>query len=233
MKIKDFKGIRNTFETKFISATNVDSDYYVVELEKPEGLKWIPGQHALFTLPSRNVDGKKFRGLSIASTPKEGVILLGTRTGKETSSFKKEFLSLKPGEPVKVRGPFGGFTLKDNTTPVVLISLGVGVTAIRALLVKLEHQHDREVNVIYSSNDFYMFKNRIDEVINHNKTFNIEYTKSIDETVKAINIQAEKYSNTAYYYISGPSKAIKSVQKQLKEIGIKKDRILNDPFFGY
>ncbi len=233
MKLKDLKGIGQTMESKFISAENVFGDYYEIKLEKPEVLKWDSGKHAIFSLPNSKIEGKKWRALSIASTPKENVILLGTRTGEKISSFKQELINMKPGEIVKLRGPFGWFTLKDNTTPLVLIALGVGVTPIRSLLVKLEHQHDREVNVIYSSSDFYMFKETIDKVINHNQTFNIEYTKSIEETKEAINNQAKKYENQAQYYVSGPMNAIKSVQTQLKELGIKQDRIIKDPFLGY
>ncbi|MDC0559092.1 FAD-dependent oxidoreductase [Candidatus Izimaplasma bacterium] len=233
MKLKDFKGITKTHETKFISAENVYGDYYEIRLEKPEGLKWDSGKHAIFSLPNNKIEGKKWRAFSIASTPKENVILLGTRTGESISSFKKELVNMNAGEAVKVRGPFGWFTLKDNITPLVLISLGVGVTPVRSLLIKLEHQHDREVNVIYSSSDFYMFKERIEKVINHNHSFKIEYTKSIEDTKQAINNQAKNYGNNAQYYISGPIKAIKSVQSQLKELGIKQDRIVKDPFLGY
>ena len=43
----------------------------------------------------KKIDGKKWRAFSIASTQKEDVILLGTRTGKTPSSFKKALIRLK------------------------------------------------------------------------------------------------------------------------------------------
>ena len=158
MKLSDFKGLFKKSIAILESVENPFEDYYVIRLKPATGTTWYPGEHALFKLQDAKVEGKKYRALSIASVTEEGHILLGTRTGENISNFKKELINMKDGEIVKVRGPFGWFTLKDNSTPLVLISLGVGVTPIRSLLVKLEHQHDREVNVIYSSNDFYMFK---------------------------------------------------------------------------
>jgi NAD(P)H-flavin reductase len=233
MKMKDFKGVTKTIEVKFISAKNISEDYYEITLEKPKGLTWRPGEHAIFSVPNADVSGKKWRAFSIASTPKEGVILLGTRTGKTTSEFKKVFLNLKEGDTVKMRGPFGWFVEQDLTTPVVMIALGVGITPIRALLVKFEHQHDRVVDVVYSSQQTFMFKDRIEEIINHNDSFNISYPKTIDDTKKEINTLVKSHGNNAYYYISGAPNAIKSVQKQLKDSGVKGKRMINDPFMGY
>lgn len=233
MKLTDFKGVGKTQEVEFISAVNVSNDYYEIRLKKPEGFKWEPGKHAIFSIPNKKISGRSWRAFSIASTPKEGVILLGTRTGKEISSFKKAFLNLNEGETVKMRGPFGGFTLKDHETPLVIIALGVGVTPIRSLLTKLEHQHHREVNVVYSSLDYYMFKERIQAIIDHNDTFTISYTKSITDTTDAYLALANKYGNSAQYYISGPNNAIKAVKQELAKKDIDKSRIIIDPFLGY
>jgi len=233
MKIKDFKGVFQTMNVKFISAKNIGKDYYEIKLEKPKGLTWRPGEHAIFSIPSQKISGKKWRGFSIASTSKENVILLGTRTGNTMSEFKRVLLNLSPGDLVKMRGPFGWFTEQDQKTPVVMIALGVGITPIRALLAEFEHQKDRKVDVIYSSQDIYMFKDIIDEIIQHNESMDITYTSSINETKDAINRLSKQYSNNAYYYISGSLKGIKSVKNQLKENGIKSKRMINDFFLGY
>lgn len=233
MKIRDFKGVFHTSKVKFLSAKNIGEDYYEIRLETPKGLTWRPGEHGIFSIPGKKVNGKKWRAFSIASTPQEGVILLGTRTGKTISDFKKALLSLNEGDLVKLRGPFGWFIEQDMTSPVVMIGLGVGITPIRALLTKFEHQKDRKVDVVYSSQKTFMFKERIEEIINNNESFNITYPVSIEETKKAIDALSMKYSNGAYYYISGSANAIKSIKKQLKSKGIKSRRIINDPFLGY
>merc|ERR1711879_526739 len=135
--LKYFKGLFKTSHVEFVKATNVYEDYYEIELKPEAGTSWVSGMHAVFTLPNKKVKGKKFRAFSIASTQKENTILLGTRTGKEVSSFKQALLSMKQGEKVKMRGPFGWFHLMNDSSPIVMIALGVGITPIRALLTEL------------------------------------------------------------------------------------------------
>lgn len=233
MRLSDLKGVFKTSKVKFISAHNLYDDYYEIKLERPQDLFWESGEHAIFSIPGKKVKGKKWRGFSIASTSDENIILLGTRTGKNISSYKDVLLNMSPGELIKVRGPFGWFKVRDDKSPVVFIALGIGVTPIRSLLVDLEGNYEIDLNLIYSSKDFYMFKDRIDQIIDEHPNFKIDYTKSIDKTQSSIESQAKKYGNRAQYFISGSSQAIKSVKKQLKSLGIKSKNIVNDPFFGY
>lgn len=232
MKLKDFKGLFTSSYVEFIKATNVYEDYYEIELKPGKDINWTPGMHAIFTLPNNKIKGKKFRAFSIASTAKENKILLGTRTGKEVSSFKEVLLNMKAGEKVKMRGPFGWFYLMNNTAPIVMIALGVGITPIRALLTELKHKSDREVNVIYSS-PYYMYKEHIDGIVEHNKSIKVDYLTTVEETEAKYIEHANQYGNKAYYYISGTQNAIKSIKNTLKQKGIKKSRMIFDPFLGY
>jgi len=232
MKLKDFKGLFKTSHVEFVKATNVYEDYYEIELKPEAGTSWVSGMHAVFTLPNKKVKGKKFRAFSIASTQKENTILLGTRTGKEVSSFKQALLSMKQGEKVKMRGPFGWFYLMNDSSPIVMIALGVGITPIRALLTELEDKSDRKVNVVYSS-PYYMYQEHIDRIAQNNDAINVNYVSTIEETQAKYIEHAKKHGNAAYYYISGTQQAIKSIKDTLKELGIKKSRMIFDPFFGY
>jgi len=233
MKLSDFKGVFKTQVVEFISATNIDKDYYVIRLKKPSDLMWRSGEHAIFSLPGSKVEGKKWRAFSIASTPKEDEMLIGTRTGKEVSSFKKHFINMKKGELVKLRGPFGWFTEQDKNSPVIFIGLGVGVTPFRALLKSFDQQENRNLEFIYSSSNVFLFKDEINKIVEQNDKFNMFYTRTIEETNDAISESARKYVNKAFYYIGGSQKAIKSITKLLKMNGIKSKKIINDPFLGY
>lgn len=232
MKLRDFKGLFKTSTIEFVKATNVYEDYYEIELKPEEGTKWTSGMHAIFSMPNKKVEGKKYRAFSIASTPGEKTILLGTRTGKDVSSFKQAFLNLEPGEKVKMRGPFGWFYLMNDSAPIVMIALGVGITPIRALLTELEKSNDREVNVIYSS-QYYLYRAHIDEIVDQNSAINVNYLSTIEETETKYIELAEKFGNDAYYYISGTQDAINSIKSTLKERGIKRSRMIFDPFLGY
>lgn len=230
MKISDFKGIFKKDKYKVLSVDNPYEDYYVVKLEAHK--EWIPGEHGIFRIPDRNIEGKKWRAFSIASVPSEGYMMIGTRTGKQISSFKKALISLKQGDEISISGPFGWFKLQDKTSPLVLIASGVGITPIRALLKELEETM-RSVTVIYASKDYHLFGDDIKGITDKNNNIKLIKTESRDMTQSDIEKLAKQYGNKAYYYISGAMPVIKSIKKNIKSLGVKGKRIINDPFLGY
>ena len=163
MKLSDFGGLLKKTELKFISAENVSGDYWVVKLEPAKGMTWIPGEHGIFTIPGKKLTGKKWRAFSVASTPREGNILLGTRTGAITSNFKNALFSLKPGEKVNVRGPFGWFKLQKGEKQIVMFATGVGITPIRALAFELKEHPEVNAELIQTGK-YHLFREEIEKL---------------------------------------------------------------------
>ncbi len=233
MKLSNFKGLKNKSKATVISVENVSADYWVVKLKPENGVVWQAGEHGVFTLHDKDVSGKKWRAFSVASIPEEGFMMIGTRTGKVVSSFKKNLASLKKGDIVNVRGPFGWFLLQDEDSPVVLVAGGVGITPVRALIKEMEKAKTRDTNLVYSSNDHHLFKEDIEKAAASNEKLKINLTRTADETQLALKEIVKEKGNKAFYYISGNTKMIKSIKKFLKAHNIKGNRIINDPFFGY
>ncbi len=232
MKLSDFKGLFKKAFLEVIEVNNPYQDYYTVKMRYPEKLTWIPGEHGLFSLPDHKINGKKWRAFSVASSPDEGYMLIGTRTGKEISSFKNVLINLKQGERVKIQGPFGWFKLFNNNKPVVLIAGGIGITPIRSLLTVLQNKKIK-TEIIYSSRDYYLFENEIDNIVTNNDKINQHKSKDRIETLNSIKSAVNLLNNEATYYISGSMGFIKSIKTELKSNGIKNNNIINDPFLGY
>lgn len=232
MKLRDFIGLKNKNKLDVMEVKNEYMDYYTVKLKLNGKVHWRPGEHGAFTLPDNKVRGKKWRAFSVASVVEEGYLLIGTRTGKNVSSFKENLINMKRGDKVNVIGPFGWFTLKDDTSPIVLIASGVGITPIRALAKELERDESRLVEIIYAAKDYHLFKDEIKCIAQNNKNITLHLVKKEDMQEK-IRESANKYKNFAYYYISGSFGIIKMIRKQLKKQGIKGTRLVHDPFFGY
>ncbi|MGO3168679.1 FAD-dependent oxidoreductase [Senegalia sp. (in: firmicutes)] len=207
MRLRDFKGLFNKSTETIKKIENPYEDYFVIDLHSTN-TNWRAGEHGVFTMSDKKVEGKSFRPFSVASIPEEG-------------------------DKVNVRGPFGWFVLKDEITPIVLIATGVGITPIRSLLKEIEKGNQRFVNIIYSSRDFYLFKDDIMDIVNKDYKININFTSGSKETSEVIKGIAQKYKNDAYYYVSGSANVIKSIRKTLKDKDIKRKNIINDPFFGY
>ena len=233
MKLSDFKGIFEKSILTIESIRNVYGDHYEIKLKPADGAMWEAGEHGIFTLPNNKIKGKKWRGFSLASVPEEGVIILGTRTGKKISSFKKELISMKKGDQVSIRGPFGWFKIQDSVTPMVMVAGGVGITPIRSLLKQLENDLARPIELVYVSSDYYLFEDEIQAIVRNNEQITLYKTCTKEDSSVLLAKLAVKYGNNAFYYVSGSRKFIVSIKKQIKAKGVKKGRIINDPFFGY
>lgn len=233
MKITDFKGLFKKSVATVESVENPFEDYYVIKLNPALGVTWNPGEHGIFKLSDKSIKGKKWRGFSVASIQEEGFMLLGIRTGKEVSSYKKHLIEYKKGDKVSLTGPFGWFKIQDETSALVLFASGVGVTPIRALIKSLEHNENRPIEVVYASNKFYLFGDEMDQIAEKNPKIILHKTVNTEETQMKLDELSTKYDNNAYYYISGSPSVLKSVKKKLKSKGIKNNRIINDSFIGY
>jgi len=232
MKLSDFTGIFKTWKTEFISAENVSGDFWKVYLKPAEGMKWTSGEHAIFTIPGKKISGRKWRAFSIASSPDEGMLLIGTRTGKEASSFKKTLFSLKAGEKVKVRGPFGWYKMREDINQVVMVASGVGITPNRAILMDLKKYPSVNVELVHSGS-FHLFRDELEPLAEQITGLKLHYVSGRDEMHNSLNRLATKYGNNARYYISGSLGAMSSIKKTLRRADIKGKRIVHDPFLGY
>jgi ferredoxin-NADP reductase len=232
MRLSDFKGLFKTAVLEVMEIDNPHTDYYTVKMSYPERMTWAAGEHGIFTIPTAKIKGSKWRAFSVASSPEEGFLLIGMRTGDKVSSFKDVLLHLKKGDKIKIRGPFGWFKLQKQEKPLVLIAGGVGITPIRALLANIKDK-DITAQVIYSSNNYYLFDNEIENIVNSNENISLHKTSNREETTEKINNSVIEYNNDAYYYVSGSVSFITSIKRNLKNSGIKSKNIISDPFIGY
>jgi ferredoxin-NADP reductase len=91
---------------------------------RPEGYRFVAGQYQMLTLTTR--DGEQTKAFSHADAPDDASSLVLTRlTG---SAFKDALVALRPGDGVRVSGPFGDLTVPRGTMRAGFLVGGVGVT---------------------------------------------------------------------------------------------------------
>ncbi|MDD4574418.1 MAG: FAD-dependent oxidoreductase [Sphaerochaeta sp.] len=233
MKLRYLKGLFKTHDLRFVSAENVFGDYYVMRLKLPYPMTWEPGQHGAFTLPGQRVKGKFFRAFSVASVPSEGMILLGTRTGSAISAFKQTLTQMHEGDIVRIRGPLGWFVPRDDTSPIVLLATGIGITPVRSILYSLKDDTSRPVHLIHSSSDFHLFSDELKLLEKENSQMRLTFAMNRDEFRQAITAVALTHGNSAFYYVSGSPAVVRSTKNFLKGLGILRSRIISESFLGY
>ena len=218
---------------KIKTIANPFNDYYVIKITKDENLNWTAGQHGIFKINKNIEDDKNNRIFSFASIVEEGEIILGTRTGPKTSNFKKAFLALEEGTEIEIEGPMGKFTLNDTNESMVMIAGGVGITPIRSIYKELEKGNERNVELVYSSIDNYLFLDELQSVADKDEKVFVHTVTDPASTQAKIRELIEKYENEALYYISGSPGLINAIKGILLEAGIQENRIVFDAFMGY
>lgn len=150
---------------------------------------------------------------------------------------------LEQGGTVQVSNPYGEFVLQETQRPVVLISGGVGITPMQAMLETLTTQTpSRETHFVHGTLDelHHAFKSKLDELADAGKVqAHIFYQDKETSSQKdkfhqgIINIDAIKADlplTEAEFYICGPLAMMKAVYKQLKALQVNDDQIFYEVF---
>jgi alkene monooxygenase reductase len=104
-----------------------------LRLVDPPQLRFTAGQHVEVEVPGS--DGREWRSFSMASPPGETgrieLIIKILPGGRFSTALDGH---VKPGWPVRVRGPAGQFRLMLSHRPMVMIAGGTGMGPIRSML---------------------------------------------------------------------------------------------------
>lgn len=163
-----------------------------------------------------------------------GVITLGY---KIYGAFTKKLSKVTAGSILLVSGPFGYFTQDININPVVYIAGGIGVTPFMSRI--LHENNKREQWLFYTNRTFdsaafeaslrQSLKDRYVPIYSRE-----EYLPTIKDEFGYIKSEMFiKYLSDpkAYsYYICGPQTMIKTVTKELEQLGISEQSIHQESF---
>lgn len=228
----DYKGLLHSNKITFIERIDEENDTYSFIFEIPKNIQWEAGQHGVFTMPGKKVQGRKWRAFSIASAHQEGVIRIATHISEDPSDFKSKLLALTPGDTVTMRGPFGEFHL-GKTKHAVGVAGGIGITPLRSIACEIANDIKTGVtlDLIYAGKDgSFAFEDDCKNFANH-PNLNIIYVNSPDEVNKALDDKVAEYRNEATYYVSGSPGMVGAIKSSLSKQGVI--NIISDPFGGY
>jgi ferredoxin-NADP reductase len=105
----------------------------------------LPGQYLTLRLPQAG-DPAPVRNYSLSGDANCGTYRISVK--QELHGLASGYLSrsLQPGDTIDAAAPRGGFVLQRGTGPVLLLSAGIGVTPVLAMLHQLAAEHSaREV----------------------------------------------------------------------------------------
>ncbi|WP_413693744.1 NO-inducible flavohemoprotein [Psychromonas sp. KJ10-2] len=235
---RDFTIVKMQQETPLITS------FYLQPNDQKPVAEYKAGQYISIYLTPQGQDYQQIRQYSLSgafdgkgyriSVKKE---LNGQGEGLVSNYLHSQF---KVGDTVKVTPPCGEFVLQATDNPAVLISGGVGITPMQAMLETLSKQTTaREVHFIHGAQDqqHHAFKGELDLLVEQAKVNAYcfyQQTDNVTENEHQGLIDLQKIQGLlptgAEYYICGPLVMMKAVYEQLKALQISDDKIHYEVF---
>lgn len=235
MKLYDILGILKSNEINLVDKKSMANGNYMLSFKFKPDLEWKAGQHGMFKFKGEKLDGGNFRPFSVASIKEEKIITILTKIGDTPSGFKSKLKSMKVGDTISLRGPFGGFYISDYNRPMVMVAGGIGITPMRALLKDIDRKGiltDASLLYIDSSSE-YVFKEELEIIKKDNPNVSIYFLNDRKILDDKLSDFINTHNNNATYFISGSPNMVKDIKNNIKAKGIKSRNITNDSFKGY
>lgn len=198
----------------------------------PEIDQWHEGDSSkLFLKVAGQEIGKKF---SYASLPGESHIRFTTRIKENRSDYKDILSKLTIGDVVEVTGPSGNFKLIRQSRPLLMLSNGVGVAAIRSLVKAYSYDNYGipeliQINIDAGST---IYKDEFDQITKDCAPFVSHYTTSRKSFYHTMDFELQrllmKSDYDPYIYVVGSDNFVDDVIIYLKGMGIQDDAIITD-----
>lgn len=222
---------------KLISKKNECADVVTYTFEFPTHLSPIAGQYFHYVLPHTTPDDRGTeRWFTNSAAPSESVVQITTRIDTEHgSSFKQALNAMQLGQTIEADGPEGSFVVNDFSRNYIFVAGGIGITPFRSILMDAKlRKLPIKANVLYASrtNDI-AFRDDLNDIAADNPNVTVNYVIEPDRiSADLINMYINQTTDPAVY-ISGPEPMVKSLAKDLKDIGVDENAIKIDDFPGY
>ncbi|HEY5739392.1 MAG TPA: NADH:ubiquinone reductase (Na(+)-transporting) subunit F [Gammaproteobacteria bacterium] len=202
-------------------------------------------------------DREVTRAYSMANHPGEaGIVTLNIRLALPPPGrpevppgvVSSWLFSLRPGDNVEVRGPYGHFAVEPSERELVFIGGGAGMAPLRAQIVDLLERQDSRRRISYwygarSRRELY-YVELFERLQREHDNFSWHPALSrpqpedgwegdtgyIHQVAYDSYLASHPAPESCEYYLCGPPLMVQSVQAMLDELGVDEDRIHFDDF---
>lgn len=206
----------------------------------------LPGQFVVLRMSPRRKGRPLVRSYSLCGPPSAERYRLGIK--KESRGAASDYLStqIAVGEVLEVSAPRGSFVLTPSDRPVVLISAGIGVTPVLAMLHGLAAgQSAREVWWIHGARNgnehpFAEEARQLVQRLPNGRSF-VLYSRPRRDDEPGVHFDAPGHlgvallarlgvSREADFYLCGPSAFLQDFTTGLRNWGVARERVATEIF---
>jgi NAD(P)H-flavin reductase/ferredoxin len=117
---------------RIAAVRDLTPDIVEMRIELDQALAYSAGQYATIEVVALGISRDYSFAAAPQPLPQTDLVFYVRRT--EHGSFTRWLGPGRAGEPVRVRGPFGAFTLSGASTPLIFVAGGSGLAPIKAML---------------------------------------------------------------------------------------------------
>jgi len=223
-------------------------DIYEFTFSAPRRFKFKPGQYMEWTLGHQypDVRGNR-RYFTLASSPSEKVLKLGIKFNENSSTFKKNMLSMNKGSEITASQLGGDFVLpNDRMQKYIFIAGGIGITPFRSMIkYLLDTRQHRSITLLYAVKDAkdIVYKDLLDRAerelgiktiysISNNGNHSSALTHIATRFDETFIRKTFPYLRTYIFYISGSRGMVEGFKSTLYRAGVSNSQIRDDFFPG-
>lgn len=214
---------------------------WTIELipEGHEGMTFNAGQFAWITLDDTPYSKQQHPFTLASGEIKTDRYLF---TIKELGDFTSTIKNMEKGQPAYLEGPYGAFTLPDETDDVFFVVGGIGITPMISMLRTMRDRGDqREVTLLYGNVDVdtTIFRDELEELeieLNLKLVHILENPPEDWEghsgfiTPEIIGQHLPENRENVHYYVCGPEPLMDMAEITLKEKGVPFYRVHSERF---
>jgi ferredoxin-NADP reductase/MOSC domain-containing protein YiiM len=227
----------NGFRTLRVSGVRAESENVLsIRLEADDHTslpRALPGQYLTVRIPGAG-NPTPLRNYSLSGDPAAESYRISVK--REEHGLVSQWLHahIRPGSLIEAAAPRGDFYLTDDSTPVVLISAGIGATPVLAMLHALSAARSgRDIWWLYTTRNretqaFATEVTSLIESLPHARQ-RVFYTQ-IDGRMDQRSIAALGLPTDGAAYLCGPTQFMTDMRDALTSIGFEPERIHSELF---
>lgn len=203
------------------------------------------------------VDKTTSRAYSMANAPAEGNrIRLNVRLAlpppdapeAPPGRVSSYVFSLKPGQPVRITGPFGDFYVRDRDTEMIFVGGGAGMAPLRSMIVdQLERVRTRRrMSYWYGARSLreLFYADEFEDLAQRHPNFTWQVALSeprpddewqgptgfIHQVLYDLYLEDHPAPEECDYYLCGPPPMLRAMRRLLDDLGVDPENIFFDDF---
>ncbi|MCO5232891.1 MAG: flavodoxin reductase [Chitinophagales bacterium] len=216
---------------KIKSIKHLTHDILQIELNKPKGLQFHPGQAVDFAINEPGWE-KEWRSFTFTSLPEDENIEFNIKTYPSHNGVTNRLLSKRIGDEILIGDVYGDIAYKGEG---IFIAGGAGYTPFAAILKDLHQKGLLKNNKFIFANKTVAdiaLKNEFEQLLDKNfiNVLSDEKVEGYEHGFVTAEIIKKQIEGHQYFYLCGPPPMMDAVGKQLASLGINDEHIVKEGF---